>query len=187
MPTQQQWGASTAQMLNVFRLCHDKIGRQLGVNVIINCGEDARQDAGDTQFIKSGIGFTKALARSAPYIADIVGHLTVNAKGTRVLSFEPGPYTDAKFRRDREAKAAQTIPLTIAYQSTQKPLVDVFNALFADKPFPLAAYSKLQQEAKVSYIPRTDMNAATEGVVEVSVAQKSALYDEQTTKETATP
>lgn len=177
MPTQQQWGASTAQMLNVARLCHDKLCGQLGVNVILTAWEDARHDAGDTQFIKSGVGFTKALARSLPGIADIVGHLTVNPQGTRILSFATGPYTDAKFRRDREEKAAQTIPLTIAYGLEQKPLVDVYNALFAGKPFPAASYAKLQGQAKVAYTPRTEAGATTEGVVETLVAQKTADED----------
>lgn len=175
MPTQGQWGASTAQMLNIARLCHDKLGAQLGVNVILTAWEDARHDAGDTQFIKSGVGFTKSLARSLPGIADIVGHLTVNNQGTRVLSFQVGPYTDAKFRRDRLEAAAQTIPLTLAFGQDHKPLVDVFNALFGNKPFPVASYSRLQGQAKVAYTPRTDAaSTGTESVVEISVAQKVA-------------
>lgn len=185
MPTQQQWGASTAQMLNVARLCHDKLCAQLGVNVIMTAWEDARHDAGDTQFIKSGVGFTKALARSLPGIADIVGHLTVNNQGTRVLSFQVGPYTDAKFRRDRLEATAQTIPMTIAYGENQKPLVDVFNALFAGKPFPVAAYARLQGQAKVAYTPRTDAaNSGNESVVESSVAQKVTMETTDSTNST---
>lgn len=176
MPTQQQWGASTAQMLNVARLCHDKLCAQLNVNVVFTAWEDARHDAGDTQFIKSGIGFTKKLASSFPGIADIVGHLTVNQRGTRILSFEAGPYTDAKFRRDREDKAAQSVPLTIAYRDKEKPLVDIFNALFGHKPFPLEKYKAYMQEAKVVYTPRTTDVAAADSstsAVETSVAQKT--------------
>lgn len=182
MPTQQQWGMSTAQMLNVARLCHDKLCAKLGVNVILTAWEDARHDAGDTQFIKSGVGFTKSLARSLPGIADIVGHLTVNAQGTRVLSFQVGPYTDAKFRRDRLEATAQTIPLTIAYGQDQKPLVDVFNALFAGKAFPVAAYKSLQAQARVSYTPRTEAGAANESVVETIVAQRTAQDDTNNTE-----
>lgn len=173
MPSQNNWGASTAQMLNSLRLCHD-MSERFGVNFIFTVWEDARKDSVTNQVLKSGIGVTPALARSLPGIVDIVGHLTVQndpPKYTRVLNFAANPHSDAKFRRNR-TEVANSIPLTIAYQD-QQPLVDIFNTLFGGKPWPKEKYAALASKAKVDYATTTSgADGPSDGVVESIVATK---------------
>lgn len=166
--TQGQYGMSTAQMLNVFRLYKD-LAEKTGVHVIILVQQDARKDSVTNQIVKAGIGFTPSLARSFPAIADIVGHLTVQNDPpyyTRVLNFAKTAHSDAKFRR-RRTEAAYRIPLTIAYRD-QPVLADIFNTLVGEKDWPEKNYSALANKAKVEYA--TVVQDSTPSVVENAVA-----------------
>lgn len=176
MPSQQNWGASTAQMLNSIRLCHD-MSRKFGVNFIFTAWEDGRKDSVTNQLVKSGIGFTPSLARSFPGIVDIVGHLTVKDDPpffTRVLNFAATPHSDAKFRRNR-TEIANEIPLTIAYRD-QKPLVDIFNTLFGGEKWPSAKYKSLASQARVDYAVNTATAESPQvNIVEQLVADKIGI------------
>jgi hypothetical protein len=174
MPTQANWGASTAQMLNSIRLCKN-MAEKFGINFIFNVWEDARKDSVTNQIVKSGIGFTPALARSFPGIVDIVGHLTVKddpPNYTRILNFAANPHSDAKFRRNRQ-EVGQQIPLTIAYR-TQQPLVDVMNTLIGGEKWPSEKYKNLEGQARVDYATNTAIaeGGQQQSVVEAIVANK---------------
>lgn len=171
MPSQQQWGASTAQMLNAIRGYHE-LTRKFGVVVVIIAQQDARKDSVTNAVVKSGIGFTPSLAKTFPAIMDIVGHLTVQndpPKYTRVLSFAKTAHSDAKFRRNK-TEVANSIPLTIAYQD-QPVFVDFLNTLIGGKVWPTKKYDALAAKAKVEYatVAATDGNEG--GIVADRVAE----------------
>lgn len=151
MPTQQQWGASTAQMANVLRGYHD-LSRRHGIVVVMMAQQDSRKDSVTNAIVKAGIGLTPSLARTFPAIMDIVGHLSVANDPpayTRILNFAKTAHSDAKFRRNK-TEVANSIPLTIAFQD-QPVLVDILNTLIGGKPWPTKNYANLARKAKVDY------------------------------------
>lgn len=177
MPTQQQWGKSTADILMAMRGYHD-LAERTGVNVIVTALEDFGKDEGEVLYHR-GIKLTPSLAASFTGIVDIIGHIKVNNDAphyTRVINFATNPLTDAKFRRKPEDKAMK-VPLTIAYR-TQPVMADVLNTIFGDTDWPSKNYAALQSQAAPTPTPaptpNPPSNTATsgDGVVEQSVASK---------------
>lgn len=136
MPEIRDWGQTTSDMLYVTRLYRD-LARKRGFNVFYIVWEAPEKD--ETGIIKRDVGFTPSLARQFPGILDIVGYLTVDNNGIRVLSFAPSVRTAAKFRRSRKEQAMK-IPLTLYYGVDDTPMVDLLNTLKGDLPWPDGKY-----------------------------------------------
>lgn len=139
MPQIQHYGQNTNEMLNFSRLWRD-ISRDTGVNVIFIAWESPEKDE-STGIIKRDLGFTPSLAKQFPGIIDIVGYLTVNQKGLRVLNFAPSVRNAAKFRRS-QTEVAMQIPLQLTYGLNEYPMVDLLNTLKGGETWPTGRYVK---------------------------------------------
>jgi phage nucleotide-binding protein len=144
MPEIRDWGRNSNEMLGFTRLWRD-ISRDQGLNVIFIAWEAPELDeSSGAKIIKRDLGFTPSLARQFPGIIDLVGHLTVDNQGTRILNFSPSNRTAAKFRRSQNEAAAK-IPLTLYFGLNEYPLVDILNTLKGGLDWPQGKYLKKQQ------------------------------------------
>lgn len=141
LPQIQHYGQNTNEMLGFVRLWRD-IARDSGLNVIFIAWESPEKDE-STGIIKRDLGFTPSLAKQFPGIIDLVGYLTVDNSGTRILSFAPSTRTAAKFRRS-QSEVAMQIPLTLYYGLNENPLVDLLNTLKGQLDWPTGKYLKKQ-------------------------------------------
>lgn len=141
LPQIQDWGRNTNELLNFSRLWRD-ISRDTGVNVIFIAWESPEEDSSSgVKIIKRDLGFTPSLAKQFPGLIDIVGHLTVNPSGLRVLNFSPSNRSAAKFRRS-QTEVAMQIPLQLTYGLNEFPMVDLLNTLKGGEPWPKGKYVK---------------------------------------------
>lgn len=148
MPEIRDWGRNSNEMLGFTRLWRD-IARDQGLNVIFIAWESPEVDeSSGAKIIKRDLGFTPSLAKQFPGIIDIVGHLTVDNRGTRILSFAPSTRNAAKFRRS-QLEAAMQIPLTLYYGLNEYPMVDLLNTLKGGLDWPSGKYlRKAPQETQ---------------------------------------
>lgn len=141
VPQIQHYGQNTNEMLNFVRLWRD-VSRDLGINVIFIAWESPEKDE-STGAIKRDLGFTPSLAKQFPGIIDIVGYLTVDIRGTRILEFAPSPRNAAKFRRS-QSEIAMQIPLKLYYTIDEHPMVDLLNTLKGGEKWPVGRYTQKQ-------------------------------------------
>jgi phage nucleotide-binding protein len=141
-PEIQDWGRSTADILQLTRDCRE-LAQRRGIVVVLIAWEDYTTDESSGSNVKrTTVGFTPKLAQQFPGIVDIVGHLSTEASGTRTLSFESGPRTDGKFRRNG-SEAAMGIPLRIRYNYPQQnPMADLLATLVGGSPWPKDKYER---------------------------------------------
>lgn len=144
IPQIQDWGKTTADMLNFTRLWRD-FARFNSVNVIlIAWASPSKEEFNGIEITKQDVAFTPSLARQFPGIVDIVGHLTVEQNQTRTLSFAPSNRTAAKFRRSGDENAVK-IPLIIKFGEQHNPLGDIITTLRTGTPWPAEKYAIKEQ------------------------------------------
>jgi hypothetical protein len=133
-PTLPDYGTLTRNMLAFIREVRE-LSRKRGINMIFNAWDVWEKDDAQGTFRKD-IQLTPSLQKAYPGIVSIVGHLSVNRKGQRILTFKPGPQTISKFRRTPDS-LANKIPDVLVNPS----LAPIFDTLLGDVPFPAKRYA----------------------------------------------
>jgi len=128
-PTLPDFGIMTRNMLAFVREVRE-LSRRKSLNMIFTAW-DVWEKSEELGGYRKDIQLTPALQRAYPGIVSIVGHLSINKKGQRILSFKPGPQTISKFRRTPDS-LANRIPDELVNPS----LAPIFDTLLGGAPFP---------------------------------------------------
>ena len=132
-PEIQHFGRAESELLMMVRGLRDT-AREKSVNIIfIAWDRPITNDSGS--LIKNDVGFTPGFAYKFPGLIDMVGYLTVEDRGKRLLTFEPNRRNAAKFRR-AENDVAKSIPTDIRFELGDYPIADLVNTLRGGMPFP---------------------------------------------------
>ena len=137
-PDIKDWSTITSELLVFTRKFRD-YARNSGTNVLFIAWDKPRENPA-THRVKQDLAFNPAFAESFPGIVDVVGYLTVEARGVRHLSFEASRTTAAKFRRS-DNEVANNIPVEIRYRKVDKPLCDMLATLKGGRPWPARKYA----------------------------------------------
>ena len=143
-PEIQEWGKSNRAILNLVREGRD-MARFQDINVVFIAWDVQDKDEMGRPLLNAA--FTPGIQKELPGIVDTIGHISVadQKSGLRLLSFNPGPRTIAKFRRSQD-EAALKIPFEIYYGLDNMPMPDILRVIKEGGDWPANKYPAPRQQ-----------------------------------------
>jgi hypothetical protein len=138
-PSREHYKTATSRLIGAVHGL--KAIARKGTNVFIIGWENDIRDK-DGTFVKTTIALNPKSAQRFGGTVDALAHMQFTSDfNVRVLNFQSGPGTDARFRRGRIEGAAQ-VPLKIPHRESDRVICDLLATMRGGAPWPADKYNK---------------------------------------------